>query len=135
MSDVLGTSSKLPIIWSRSWVLQMYRGRPHLQQMNICFFSKKQQQVCKTKNIASEKHFFHQIINFFCWSPKSPLKVPWRSPGGPQRQETFSGLPQNVACRLGVLHVLVDCNFLRFVLQVQSQAILVYFMQVCTYEQ
>ena len=35
--------------------------------------------MCKTKTIASKKHFFNQIINFFCWSPKSPLKVLWRS--------------------------------------------------------
>ena len=31
--------------------------------------------MCKTRTIASKKHFFHLIINFFV----SPLKVPWRS--------------------------------------------------------
>ena len=31
--------------------------------------------MCKTKTIASKKHFFHQIIIFFV----GPLKVPWRS--------------------------------------------------------
>ena len=52
--------------------------------------------MCKTKTIASKKHFFHQIINFFV----SPLRVPWRSrtlrPLG-----NLQGRPRDVACWLG----------------------------------
>ena len=55
--------------------------------------------MCKTKTIASKKHFFHQIIIFFV----GPLRVPWRSRTlGPlgDLQGTFRGLPRDDACRL-----------------------------------
>ena len=35
--------------------------------------------MCKAVTTASKKHFFHYIIFFLPESPKSPLKVPWRS--------------------------------------------------------
>ena len=35
--------------------------------------------MCKARTIASKKHFFSLNHQIFCWSPKSPLKVPWRS--------------------------------------------------------
>ena len=34
--------------------------------------------MCKTKTIASKKTLFSLNYHFFCWSPKSPPKAPWR---------------------------------------------------------
>ena len=54
MTDVPGTSPERPIIW--------FPGRPATG-------SRKRPQ----------KTFFLLNYQFFCWSPKSPLNVPWRS--------------------------------------------------------
>ena len=35
--------------------------------------------MCKTRTISSKKTLFSLNYQLFCWSPKSPLKVPWRS--------------------------------------------------------
>ena len=65
--------------------------------MNIYSSCKKQKQICNTRTITSEKHFFHKIINFCIGT----LRVPWRSPVGPNVR-TFRGRPRDVVCRLGV---------------------------------
>ena len=75
--DVPRTSHHLVPGTSPNWVPQRSRGRPHLELLHICFSSKKQQQVCKTRTIASKKTFFFKLS--FVWSPRSPPKVPWRS--------------------------------------------------------
>ena len=98
MTDVLRTSPERPIIWSQGRPTIGSRRRPvdipihifwifvfpvktsnrcvkqRLLHLKNTFFIKS----CKAKTIASKKHFFHQIINFLV----SPLRVPWRSPGG-----------------------------------------------------
>ena len=35
--------------------------------------------MCKTKTTGSKKHFFLSNHQFFCWFPKDPLKISWRS--------------------------------------------------------
>ena len=98
MTDVLRTSPERPIIWSQGrpaigsrrlpvdipihifWIFVFPVKtsnrcvNPRLLHLKNTFFIKS----CKAKTIASKKHFFHQIINFLV----SPLRVPWRSPGG-----------------------------------------------------
>ena len=93
-ADVPRTSHHLIPGTSRNWVPQTSRGRPHLELLNICFSSEKQQQMCKTKTIASKNTFFIKS-SIFLLVPQSPLKVPWRS-------QTL-GRPRNVACQLGYL--------------------------------
>ena len=75
MADVPWTFPKCPIIWSLGRPPTGSRRRPHLELLNICFSSKNQWWMCKTKTIASKKHFFHQILNFSV----GPLKIFWRS--------------------------------------------------------
>ena len=54
MTDVPGTSPERPIIW--------FPGRPATGSRR-----------------RPQKTFFLLNYQFFCWSPKSPLNVPWRS--------------------------------------------------------
>ena len=57
--------------------------------------------MCKTRTIASKRHFFSLNHKFLCWSPKSPLKVPWRS----QTLEPLGNLQRTsrrVACQLSI---------------------------------
>ena len=35
--------------------------------------------MCKAITIGSKKHFFSLNYHCFFWSPKNPLKVPWKS--------------------------------------------------------
>ena len=58
-TDIPRTSHYLVSGTSRNWVPQTSRGRPPIGLLNICFSSKKQQQMCKTRTIASKKNFFH----------------------------------------------------------------------------
>ena len=59
MTDLPGTSPERPIIWSPGRPATASRRRPHLEFLQICFSSKKQLQMYKTRTIASKKHFFH----------------------------------------------------------------------------
>ena len=43
MTDVLRTSPQRPVIWSPGRPVTGSRGRAHLELLNICFASEKQQ--------------------------------------------------------------------------------------------
>ena len=72
MTNSPRTSPECLIIWSLGRSATGSRRRPHLQLLNICFSSKKQYQLCKTKTIASKKTLFLVKSSIF-------LLVPWRS--------------------------------------------------------
>ena len=53
--------------------------------------------MCKTRTVASKKHFFQYIINFFCWSSKRSLMVLWST-----RTLAFLGVFQGTSPGLSV---------------------------------
>ena len=62
MTDVPWTSPERPIIWSPGRPATGSRRRTMtspFRTFEYLFFSKKQLQMCKTRAIASKKHFFH----------------------------------------------------------------------------
>ena len=97
MTDVPGTSPERPIIW--------YSGRPAtgsrrrlldvpIEKFCTFVFPVKNSIRCVKQELLPLKNTFSLNYQFFCWSPKSPLNVPWRSRTlGPlgDLQETFPG--------------------------------------------
>ena len=77
--------------------------------------------MCKTRTIASKKHILSSLnYQFFCFSRKSPLKVPWRSltlrPLG-DLQETSPGRRMLAGKRKQRMEqIKVPCNFERLVI-------------------
>ena len=78
----LGASPKRPIIWPP--------GRPAIgscrhpvdvpiQNFCIFVFSVKNCNRCVKQKLLHLKNPFSLNYKFFCWSPKSPLRFPWRS--------------------------------------------------------
>ena len=103
MTDVLGTSPERPIIWSPGRPATRSRRRPvdvPIQNFCIFVFPVKNSNRCVKQELLYLKSTFFIKLSFFCWSPKSPLKVPWRSrtlrPLG-----NLQGTSPDFACRLG----------------------------------
>ena len=98
MTEVPGTSPVRSIIWSPGRRATGSRRRPvdvPIQNFCIFVFPVKNSNRCVKQELLHLKNtFFIKLSFFFCWSPKSPLKVPWRSRTlGPlwELQGTFSG--------------------------------------------
>ena len=82
MTDVPGTSPERPIIWSPGRPATGSRRRPvdvPIQNFCIFVFPVKNSNRCVKQELLYLKSTFFIKLSFFCWSPKSPLKVPWRS--------------------------------------------------------
>ena len=74
---------------------------------NFCIFGfpVKNSNRCVKQELLHLKNTFFIELSIFCWFTKSSLKVAWRSPGGPGRQDlqgTLRGRPLDVAYRLGI---------------------------------
>ena len=86
MTDVPGTSPERPIIWSPGRPATGSRRRPvdvPIQNFCIFVFPVKNSNRCVKQELLHLKKPAFVKLSIFCWSPKSPLEVPWRSPGGP----------------------------------------------------
>ena len=82
MTDVPGTSPERPIIWSPGRPATGSRRRPvdvPIQNFCIFVFPVKNSNKCVTQELLHLKNTFFIKLPIFCWCPKSPLKVPWRS--------------------------------------------------------
>ena len=84
MTDVPGTSPERAIIWSPGRPATGSRRRPvdvPIQNFCILVFPVKNSnsKTVKQELLHLKSTFFIKLSFFFCWSPKSPLKVPWRS--------------------------------------------------------
>ena len=80
MNDVPGTSPERLIIWSPERPAAGCRGRPlDFPIYNFCkfIFPVKTSNRCVKQELLHLKDTF--FIKFFCWPPKSPLKISWRS--------------------------------------------------------
>ena len=103
MTDVPRTSPERPIIWSPGRPATGSRRRPvdvPIQNFCIFVFPVKNSNRCVKQGLLHLKTLFSLNHQFFCWSPKSPLKVPWtyRTLG---LLGDLQGRPGDVACRLG----------------------------------
>ena len=79
MTDVPGTSPERPIIWSPGRPATGSRRRPvdvPIQNFCIFVFPVKSSNRCVKQELLHLKSTFLLNYQFFCWSPKSPLKVP-----------------------------------------------------------
>ena len=83
MINFLETSPESPIIWSPGRPVTGSRRRPvDVPIYNFCIFVfpvKSSSRCVKQELLHLKNAFFSLHYQFFCWSPKSPLKVPWRS--------------------------------------------------------
>ena len=83
MTDVQRTSPKRPIIWPPGRPATRSCKRPvevPIYNFWIFVFPVKNSNSCVKQRIMHRKNtFFLSNHQFYCWSPKSPLKVSWRS--------------------------------------------------------
>ena len=90
MTDVPGTSPERPIIWSPGRPATVSRRRPVdvlIQNFCIFLFPVRDSNRCVKQELLHLENTFFIKLSIFCWSPKSPLKVPWsfrtfRGPSG-----------------------------------------------------